>query len=59
MNAFWDGDEMTFGDGDGGIFTSFAQSLDVIVESARILVNTNVVPLGTPQTVQLALEERT
>lgn len=30
MNAFWDGDEMTFGDGDGQIFTSFAQSLDVV-----------------------------
>lgn len=30
MNAFWDGDEMTFGDGDGAIFTSFARSLDVI-----------------------------
>lgn len=30
MNAFWDGDEMTFGDGDGKIFTNFAQSLDVI-----------------------------
>lgn len=29
-NAFWDGDEMTFGDGDGEIFTSFAKSLDVI-----------------------------
>ncbi|MDH3771066.1 MAG: M4 family metallopeptidase, partial [Nitrospirota bacterium] len=29
MNAFWDGDEMTFGDGDGIIFTSFARSLDV------------------------------
>lgn len=29
MNAFWDGDEMTFGDGDGTIFTSFARSLDV------------------------------
>lgn len=29
-NAFWDGDEMTFGDGDGDIFTSFAQSLDVV-----------------------------
>jgi len=56
MNAFWDGDEMTFGD--GGIFTSFAQSLDVIVKSARILANTNVVPLGTPQTVRIALEER-
>jgi len=28
-NAFWDGDEMTFGDGDGEIFTSFARSLDV------------------------------
>jgi Zn-dependent metalloprotease len=30
MNAFWDGDEMTFGDGDGTIFTSFARSLDVV-----------------------------
>jgi len=30
MNAFWDGDEMTFGDGDGSIFTSFARSLDVV-----------------------------
>lgn len=29
-NAFWDGDEMTFGDGDGEIFTSFAKSLDVV-----------------------------
>ncbi len=30
MNAFWDGDEMTFGDGDGDIFTNFAKSLDVV-----------------------------
>jgi Zn-dependent metalloprotease len=30
MNAFWDGDEMTFGDGDGEIFTSFSKSLDVV-----------------------------
>lgn len=30
MNAFWDGDEMTFGDGDGTIFVSFAKSLDVV-----------------------------
>jgi Zn-dependent metalloprotease len=30
MNAFWDGDEMTFGDGDGEVFTSFAKSLDVV-----------------------------
>lgn len=28
-NAFWDGDEMTFGDGDGKIFGNFAKSLDV------------------------------
>lgn len=28
-NAFWDGDEMTFGDGDGEVFSSFARSLDV------------------------------
>jgi Zn-dependent metalloprotease len=30
MNAFWDGDEMTFGDGDGKIFIGFTQSLDVV-----------------------------
>ncbi len=30
LNAFWDGDEMTFGDGDGNIFSGFAQSLDVV-----------------------------
>lgn len=29
-NAFWDGDELTFGDGDGTIFGSFANSLDVV-----------------------------
>jgi Zn-dependent metalloprotease len=28
-NAYWDGDEMVFGDGDGVIFTNFANSLDV------------------------------
>jgi Zn-dependent metalloprotease len=30
MNAFWDGDEMTFGDGDGAIFVDFTKSLDVV-----------------------------
>lgn len=30
MNAYWDGDEMTLGDGDGVIFTSFAKSLDIV-----------------------------
>ncbi|MEC4684923.1 MAG: M4 family metallopeptidase [Nitrospirota bacterium] len=30
MNAFWDGDEMTFGDGDGNIFVNFTKSLDVV-----------------------------
>ena len=30
MNATWDGDEMTFGDGDGKIFTDFSRSLDVV-----------------------------
>lgn len=28
-NAFWDGDEMTFGDGDGRVFISFVNSIDV------------------------------
>lgn len=30
MNAFWDGDELTFGEGNGTIFTDFSKSLDVI-----------------------------
>lgn len=29
-NAFWDGDEMAFGDGDGRNFIGFANSIDVI-----------------------------
>ncbi len=29
-NAFWDGQEMVFGDGDGRLFTDFTNSLDVI-----------------------------
>ena len=29
-NAFWDGDEMTYGDGDGEEFTSFASAIDVV-----------------------------
>lgn len=28
-NAFWDGDEMTFGDGDGQVFVNLAGALDV------------------------------
>lgn len=30
VNAFWDGRQMVFGDGDGEIFLSFTRSLDVI-----------------------------
>ena len=29
-NAFWDGSQMVFGDGDGVLFTDFTRSLDVI-----------------------------
>lgn len=29
-NAFWDGDEMTYGDGDGKQFTDFASAIDVV-----------------------------
>ncbi|WP_225702634.1 M4 family metallopeptidase [Bradyrhizobium cenepequi] len=29
-NAFWDGSEMVFGDGDGVLFTDFTKSIDVI-----------------------------
>lgn len=30
QNAFWDGDKMTYGDGDGATFGPFSQSLDVV-----------------------------
>lgn len=30
MNAFWDGDEMTFGNGDGDIFIDFTKSPEVV-----------------------------
>ncbi|HLB70439.1 MAG TPA: M4 family metallopeptidase [Candidatus Methanoperedens sp.] len=30
QNAYWDGDEMTFGDGDDKIFVNFTKSLDVV-----------------------------
>ncbi|MFJ8530951.1 M4 family metallopeptidase [Bacillus sp. NPDC094106] len=30
MNAFWDGEQMVFGDGDGKIFTDFTAGIDVI-----------------------------
>jgi Zn-dependent metalloprotease len=29
-NAYWDGDEMTYGDGDGKEFTNFAGAIDVV-----------------------------
>ena len=29
-NAFWNGSQMVFGDGDGVLFTDFTKSLDVI-----------------------------
>jgi Zn-dependent metalloprotease len=29
-NAFWDGEQMVFGDGDGKLFTRFTKSIDVI-----------------------------
>lgn len=30
LNAFWDGFDLTLGDGDGKVFTSFANSIDVM-----------------------------
>ncbi len=30
VNAFWDGTKMTYGDGDGAIFTNFTKDLDVV-----------------------------
>jgi len=45
-NAFWDGSEMTFGDGDGVTFTGFAKSLDVVAHELTHGVTQFTVPGG-------------
>jgi len=45
MNAFWDGDEMTYGDGDGKIFGNFAKSLDVMAHEMAHGITQFVAPL--------------
>ena len=44
-NAFWDGLEMVFGDGDGIIFTDFTKSLDVIAHELTHGVTENAAGL--------------
>jgi len=44
-NAFWDGREMVFGDGDGVIFTDFTKSLDVIAHELTHGVTENTAGL--------------
>ncbi len=44
-NAFWDGQEMVFGDGDGVIFTDFTGALDVIGHELTHGVTENVAGL--------------
>ncbi|MEV6551875.1 M4 family metallopeptidase [Streptomyces sp. NPDC051597] len=45
-NAFWDGQEMVFGDGDGKIFTDFTGSLDVIAHELTHGVTENTAGLA-------------
>jgi len=44
-NAFWDGQEMVFGDGDGSVFTDFTKSLDVIAHELTHGVTENTAGL--------------
>ncbi|MFI1568268.1 M4 family metallopeptidase [Streptomyces sp. NPDC020490] len=44
-NAFWDGQQMVFGDGDGKIFTDFTGSLDVIAHELTHGVTENTAGL--------------
>jgi Zn-dependent metalloprotease len=44
-NAFWDGQAMVFGDGDGRIFTDFTKSLDVIAHELAHGVTENAAGL--------------
>ena len=48
-NAFWDGQEMVFGDGDGKVFTDFASSLDVIAHELAHGVTEHSVRVRVPQ----------
>jgi Zn-dependent metalloprotease len=45
-NAFWDGSEMVFGDGDGVIFTDFTSALDVIAHELTHGVTEFTTPLN-------------
>ena len=45
-NAFWDGAEMTFGDGDGKLFLGFASALDVVAHELTHGVTQFTVPGG-------------
>jgi len=44
-NAFWDGKQMVFGDGDGRVFTDFTKSLDVIAHELTHGVTENIASL--------------
>ncbi|MGW5972789.1 M4 family metallopeptidase [Streptomyces sp. NPDC055186] len=44
-NAFWDGQQMVFGDGDGRVFTDFTGSLDVIAHELTHGVTENTAGL--------------
>jgi Zn-dependent metalloprotease len=45
LNAFWDGSQMVFGDGDGQIFLRFTKSLDVIAHELTHAVTENTAGL--------------
>lgn len=45
-NAFWNGRQMVYGDGDGKLFTGFAQSLDVVAHELTHGVTQYTVPGG-------------
>ena len=45
-NAFWDGREMVYGDGDGRLFSGFASALDVVAHELTHGVTQHAVPGG-------------
>jgi len=51
-NAFWDGREMVYGDGDGRLFRDFASALDVVAHELTHGVTQYAVPGGLDYTGQ-------
>ena len=47
QNAFWDGEQMVYGDGDGQIFGSFSSDIDIIAHELTHGVTQHEAGLGS------------